>query len=227
MPAASPPRQPENPLAWFDTAQGRALLADEQGLLMPLLVRCTGNEACHVLPTAPSALHVPPMLMPNQTRLWCSQEGWHIGDGPARNAPGPSAHSIDLVVAMHALATLPEPEVRLAAIHRMMAPGATAFFVEFNPWSPYRLHWRGQGMGAMSLRQLCLRAEECGLEIVNSYSLRPRTSSDSSGMLLRHNWRLPTWLPFRAYAIRARKRESGMTFVGRPTPSTLMEAPNA
>lgn len=203
------------------------MLADEHGLLMPLLVRCAGNEACHVLPTVRAATEVPPMLMPGEARLWCSAEGWHVGNGPAQDTPGLAAHSVDLVVAVHAIATLPDPAARLAAIHRMMAPGATAFFVEFNPFSPYRRHWRGHGMGAMSLRRLCLLAEECGFEIVNSYSLHPRTSSDSSGMLLRHNWRLPTWLPFRAYAIRARKREPGMTFVGNPMPSTLMEAPNA
>ena len=227
MPAASPPRQPEHPLAWFDTAPGRAVLADEHGLLMPLLVRCPGSQVCHVLPTAHAAAQVPPMLMPHETRLWCSVDGWHAGDGPVQETPPLLAHSVDLVVATHVLATLPEPQARLAALHRMMAPGATAFFVEFNPWSPYRRHWRGHGMGAMPLRRLCLLADECGFEIVSSYALRPRTSSDSSGMLLRHNWRLPMWLPFRAYAIRARKREPGMTFVGKSMPSPLMEAPNA
>lgn len=227
MPAASPPRQLEHPLAWFDTTPGRAVLADEHGLLMPLLVRCPGSRACLVLPTARAAEHAPPLLMPNEARWWCDRDGWHAGDGPVQEAPALTAHSIDLVVAAHVVATLPGPQARLAAIHRMMAPGGTAFFVEFNPWSPYRCHWRGHGMGAMPLRRLCALAGGCGFEIEASYALRPRTSDDSSGMLLRHNWRLPTWLPFRVYAVRARKREPAMTLVGKPVPSTLLGAPNA
>lgn len=203
------------------------MLADEHGLLMPLLVRCPGSRACRVLPTARAAAQAPPMLMPSETRWWCDSKGWHGVDGAARDAPSEPAHSVDLVVAAHVVATLPEPQARLTAIHRMMAPGGTAYLVEFNPWSFYRCHWCGQGMGTMPLRRLRALAADCGFEVEASYALRPRTSEDSSGMLLRHNWRLPAWLPFRAYAIRARKREPGMTFVGKPMSATLMEAPNA
>ncbi|MCX7556791.1 methyltransferase domain-containing protein [Xanthomonadaceae bacterium JHOS43] len=228
MPAASPPRQPDRPLAWFDTPQGRAVLADEHGLLMPLLVRCPGSRVCHVLPTANAAAHAPPMLMPNSDRLWCDAEGWHAGEEPARDIPGVPAHSVDLVVAMHVVGTLPEPLPRLAAIQRMLAPGGTVFFVEFNPWGPYRRQWRDLGMDAMPLRRLRALVDGCGLEVGASYALRPRTSSDSSGMLLRHNWRLPAWLPFRAYVIRARKPEPGMTLAGgKALSSALIQAPNA
>lgn len=227
MPTGSPLRQPEHPLAWFDTPQGKAVLADEQGLLMPLLVRCPGNRACHVLPTAQAVALAPTMIMPISTRLWCDDDGWHAGAGVAQVTPTISPHSIELVVAMHVIATLSDPHAKLAALHRMLAPGGKAFFVEFNPWSVYRRHWRGHGMGTMPLRRLCALASECGFEIEATYALRPRTSSESSGMLLRHGWRLPTWLPFRAYAVRASKREPGMTLVGNPVAGPLMGAPNA
>ncbi len=226
MPAASTSSQPENPLAWFDSAEGSAVLVDEMGLLMPLLVRCPGQRVCHVLPTARAAANAQPTLMPIETRLWCDGAGWHGDFGTLPDGPPRALHGQDLVIAAHVIATLPEPQARLEAIYRMLATGGTAYFVEFYPWSLYRRRWRGRGLGALSLRRLLALVRAAGFEVSATYALRPRSSLDSTGMLLRHNWRLPSWFPLRAYAIRACKREPGMTLVGAQRAFPL-EAPNA
>lgn len=206
---------------------GRAVLADELGLLMPLLVRCPGGRACHVLPTEQSIEHVPPLLMSVATRFWCDRKGWHAADGSVQELPVLSAHSVDLVLAMHAVAMLPEAKAKLEAFHRMLVPGGTAFFVEFNPWGQPGRAWRSQGVTMMSVQRLSALAVECGFEVEASYALSPRTSAASNGKLLRHGWRVPAWLPLCAYAIRARKRDPGMTLVGEPMTAGLAGASNA
>lgn len=227
MPAASSSRQPENALAWFDTMPGRGVLADELGLLMPLLVRCPGSRACHVLPTEQAVELAPPLLMSITTRLWCDGRGWHAADGKVQAFPAMPALSVDLVLAMHVIAMLPEPKARLETLHRMLVPGGMAFFAEFNPWGSPGRDWRNQGVTMMSVRRLSALAVECGFEIEASYALCPRTSDQSSGRLLRHGWRVPAWLPLCAYAIRARKRDPGMTLVGKPLAVGLAGASGA
>lgn len=196
-------------------------MADELGLLMPLLVRCTGRRICHILPNANAAARAPVTLMPLETRLWCDQDGWHMKDGPARETPAVAARSMDVVVAAHVIATLPEPQERLEVIHRMLVAGGTAFLIEFHPFAPYRRRWGGQGLRSLSLWRLSRLARECGFDVEASYALRPRASGDSTGMLLRHNWRLPSWFPLRAYAIRVCKTEVGMTLVGEVRPNSM------
>lgn len=226
MPAASSSRQPEPSLAWFDSAEGSAVLRDEMGLLMPLLVRCIGSRVCHILPTARAAATAQPTLMTKETRLWCDQHGWHdesraLPDGPPRSLQG-----MDLVIAAHVIATLPDPAARVETIYHLLAPGRTAFFVEFYPCSLYRRHWRNQGFGSLSLRRMVALLQRADFAIDATYAMRPRSSEDSSGLLLRHNWRLPSWLPLRAYVIRAHRLEPGMTVAGAPA-EFFVQAPNA
>jgi hypothetical protein len=226
MPAASPTRQPSHPLAWFDEPEGSALLQDEMGLLMPLLVRCTGSRICHVMPTERAARHAQPTLMTIESRLWCSDRGWHEGASEPTPAPSHGAHGADLLIAAHVIGSFDGGRERLAAIHRLVAVGGTAFFTEFYPLSLYRRRWRKSGLKALSLRKLCAMLREVGFEVSVTYALRPRSSLDSSGMLWRHNWRLPSWFPLRAYAIRARKVEPAMTLIGAPNAEPL-GVPNA
>ncbi|MGE4359725.1 MAG: hypothetical protein AB7D30_07795, partial [Lysobacteraceae bacterium] len=60
---------------------------------------------------------------------------------------------------------------------------------------------------------------DSGLAVEASYALNPSASRDSVGTLLRHDWRTPAWLPHRAFAIRAQRREPGMTAVGSSLPA--------
>lgn len=227
MPAASTTRQPDNPLAWFDGAEGRALLADAFGLLRPLLQRLPGQRACHILPTEHGTTALPLITMPQETRLWCDPQGWHGDFGTLPDGPPRSLHGMDLVVAAHVIGSFPGVGTRLQVIHRLLAPGGSAFIIEFNPWSPWRRHWRKAGLDAISLRRLVALSRQAGFNPGASYAVRPRTSDDSTGLLLRHNWRLPSWLPLRAYAIRLRKSEPGMTLVGASSPAFPLGAPNA
>lgn len=226
MPAASTSRQPEPSLAWFDSAEGSAVLLDEIGLLMPLLVRCPGSRVCHILPTARSAAQAQPTLMPMETRLWCNQDGWHNDSEFLVNGPPRSLQGMDLVIAAHVIGTLPDPAARLNTIHQLLALGRTAFFVEFYPFSLYRRHWRNRDTEALSLRRMVSLLKDTGFAIDATYAMRPRSSEDSSGMLLRHNWRLPSWLPLRAYVIRAHRLDPGTIVAGSPA-RFFMEAPNA
>ncbi len=191
------------------------------GLLMPLLVRCTGSRVCHVMPTARAAGNAQPTLMPTEHRLWCSDQGWHEEHGTAMPTPPRVAHGADLVIAAHVIGSFEGGRERAEAIHRLLAVGGTAFFTEFYPLSLYRRRWRSSGLQAMSLRRLCAMLREVGFEVTVTYALRPRSSLDSSGMLWRHNWRLPSWFPLRAYAVRARKTEPAITLVGTPAGAPL------
>lgn len=226
MPPASTSRQPDPALAWFDSAEGSAVLGDEMGLLMPLLVRCTGSRICHVLPTAQSAAKAQPTLMPLETRLWCNHEGWHSETEFFPDGPPQSLQGMDLIIAAHVIGTLPDPAARLSTIFDLLAAGKTAFFVEFCPNSLFRCRWRKHSTHSLSLRRMVSLLKEAGFAIDATYAMRPRSSEDSSGMLLRHNWRLPTWLPLRAYVIRAHRVDPGMT-VAAPPGGFFVEAPNA
>ncbi len=226
MPAASMPHQPDNPLAWFDGSEGSAILADEMGLLMPLLVRCPGSRICHVLPTRRAAGHAQPTLMPFETRVWVDADGLRCEDGLEGEGALRTLQGIDLVLAPHVIATVPDPQSRLATIERMLAPGGSVFFIEFCPWSMYRRRWRGHGLDSASLRRMLALVRAAGFEVQTTYAMRPRSSLDSTGMLLRHNWRMPSWFPLRAYVIRAGKREPGMTPIGVASGFPL-QVPNA
>ena len=226
MPAASTSRQPENPLAWFDGAEGKAVLTDEIGLLMPLLVRCPGHRVCHVLPTERAAANAQPTLMSVETRMWCDQAGWHGEFGTQVEGPPHALQGMDLIIAAHVLATFPGGRERAQVIHHLLAAGGTAFFIEFYPWSLYRCRWKGAGLETMPLRRMRSLLHAVGFETVSTYALRPRSSLDSTGMLLRHNWRLPSWLPLRAYVVRVRKRETGANLIGTPAPILPVGVPN-
>lgn len=226
MPAASTSRQPGNTLAWFDGAEGSTILQDEIGLLQPLLGRCPGERACHILPTERAARHAPPLRRVEQQRIWCDEAGWHGDFGHHAELPPRALHGMDLVIAAHVVGTFPGARERLRVLHRMLALGGTAFFIEFYPWSLYRRRWRGSGLDALSLRRLAALLRETGFQVGPSYALRPRSSLDSTGLLLRHNWRLPSWLPLRAYAIRVRRSEPGITLVGSPAPVFPLEVAN-
>ncbi len=216
MPAASPPRQPESPPSWFDGGVGRAVLDAELGLMMPLLLRRPGLRMCWILPTEASAGRAPPVLMPGETRLWRKGEAWHVGSEPVATVP---QQEMDLVVAAHVMGTAIDAKWQLDAVHAMLRPGRTAFFVELNPWSPFRWQWRGKDMHAPSVWSLAERVRDSGLAVEASYALNPSASRDSVGTLLRHDWRTPAWLPHRAFAIRAQRREPGMTAVGSSLPA--------
>ena len=218
MPAASPTRQPESPTSWFDGGIGRAFLDAELGLMMPLLLRRPGLRMCWILPSAASAERAPPMLMPGETRLWREGEGWYAGDEPVATLP---QQEMDLVVAAHVMGAVVDAKRQIDSIYAMLRPGRAAFFVELNPWSPFRWQWRGCGLHAPSVRRLTDLVRRSGLTVEASYALNPSASRDSVGTLLRHDWRTPAWLPHRAFAIRAQRREPGMTAVGATLPAGL------
>lgn len=225
MPAASPTRQPDHLPTWFDGAFGQAFLEAELGLMMPLVLRSPGLRMCWILPSCTSARAAPPMLMPNETRLWRRGGDWCLGSESVESLP---QQEMDLVIAAHVMGSNADARRQLDAILSMLRPGRTAFLVELNPWSPFRWQWRGCGMRAPSVWRLSELARRSGLVVEASYAVNPSVSKDSVGTLLRHDWRTPAWLPHRSYAIRVRRREPGMTAVGSGLPVGLaLGAPGA
>ncbi len=218
MPPASPTRQPEQLQPWFDSASGAAFLEAELGLMMPLLLRRPGLRMCWVLPTRSAARKAPPMLMPSETRLWRTDDGWQSEHGPASDLP---RQEMDLVIAAHVLGSRADASAQLDAIHAMLRPGRTAFLLELNPWSPFRWHWRRGTLPAPTMWQLRTLVAASGLTVESSYALNPSTAGDSVGTLLRHDWRTPSWLPHRAYVIRAQRQEAGVTPLGAGIPSGM------
>ncbi len=225
MPAAPSPRQSESAPSWFDGDAGRVFLDAELGLMMPLLLRRPGLRMCWILPTEASAERAPPMLMPSETRLWRGDGEWFAGRQQVTRLP---QQEMDLVVAAHVMGAAPEARRQLDAIHAMLRPGRVAFLVELNPWSPFRWQWRGNSLRAPSVWRLAEQVRRSGLALEGTYALNPSSCGGSVGSLLRHGWRVPTWLPCRAFAIRVQRRDPGMTAVGDALPVGLaLGAPGA
>lgn len=202
----------DHPLSWFDGERGRGVLMAGQGALLPLLVSCPGSHACVLLPTAASARMALSASMHREDRLWYEPGAWAGGSRCVSDPVLPlAAGRVDLLLALHVVATLPEPQARLAEIERVLVAGGTAFVVELDPWSAWHRHWRDSGLGEASLRRMlsCLRAT--GLQLEASYGLR---IGSQSGALLQRDWRILACLPQAAYVLRLSKRSAGTVAVG-------------
>ena len=139
MPAVLPRRQPEA-LAWFDTHNGQAVLAAEGTLLRQILlsrpaqqpwlwIAATAQDAGHGLPLPPRSL-----LLHRQGR----QLAGSLRCGLPLPLPSESVGNLILQHAVddgdHAL---------LEECVRVLVPGGRLWLFTLNPFSPYRLRWRG------------------------------------------------------------------------------------
>ncbi|MFT4198192.1 MAG: methyltransferase domain-containing protein [Pseudoxanthomonas sp.] len=156
MPVSPVHRQPE-PLAWFGSAAGAALLAAEQPRIAALLAaRATAPTLwLHPGGVAGSA------VVPAGLSLRAVGGGF---EGPVRCGLAlPLADaSVALIVLQHVAEGL--PATLLGECVRVLQPGGRLWLLALNPASPYRLRWRRSGLRALAAGRWQQRLRRAGLE---------------------------------------------------------------
>jgi len=187
MPALSPTRQPEVPLAWFSSAAGQGLLAVEAAAMTRVLA------GCPAMPWAWMGVAgaVPPetaggrgVSMRRKTPARPGHAAYNPGpshplgfDGALRCAlPLPLANeSFGAVLLQHALDDAFAPDELLGECERILAPGGILWLAALNPWSPYRMRWARSGLHARATGswQASLRRAGFALDSVSLQWLGP------------------------------------------------------
>jgi len=141
MPFASLPRQ-ASVSPWFETGAGRALLdAEQPGILNGLRSR-PAQPWLWIGPVAPAAERLD--LQARGIRLQPASPGSFVGELRC-NLPLPLvAESVQSIILQHV--PVPAVEPLLAECERILMPGGRLWLYALNPFSPYRLRWRRQGL---------------------------------------------------------------------------------
>ena len=145
MPALSPRGQPATGSPdWFGSAAGQALLESEAEALAGQLADSRGLPWLWLGPVEAAQA---PSPQGRGMRMRACDGRW-IGDiecGPCLPLAG---ESIGAIVLQHVL-TRDDAGVRLLQeCARVLVPGARLSLFALNPLAPYRLRWRGEGLGA-------------------------------------------------------------------------------
>jgi SAM-dependent methyltransferase len=133
--------QADGPVAWFDSASGRALLESEAGRVAEALAGRPGQAWLWLAPAACAA-------RPGGHGLCLSPDrnGWR---GDVRcTLPLPLANeSVATVVVQHVAAGR-DAQALLQECARVLVPGGRLWLFGLNALSPYRWRWAGHGLGA-------------------------------------------------------------------------------
>ena len=164
MPALQPRLQPAEPMHWFDSARGLPLLAAERDRVAALLASRSPQPWLWLAPAAgPGADAAACGLPPRGLRLYRRQGQLAGAFRCGLPLPLPS-ESFGSIVVQHVL-----DDGELAGFFdeavRVLQPGGHLWLFALNPYSPYRLRWRGVGLRARSPVEWRLRLRAAGLHV--------------------------------------------------------------
>lgn len=165
MPAFAFTRQPDA-LAWFGSERGGPILASEHARISQALTSRTPQPWLWVSPegAAPSS----PVSRAPATRgvRLRTTAGAHRLTGQVRcGLPLPlPTEAMGVIVLQHVL-DAGDPQPLLQECSRVLEPGGRLWLFVLNPWSPYRLRWRGAGLVPRALPQWRLQLAAAGLVV--------------------------------------------------------------
>ena len=156
------PSLPDNraaePLAWWGTPAGQALLAGEQEVIVPSL---QARPASPWLWLAPDSVAIGDDPPPRGLRLH-RRDGLLAGPLRCRLPLPLPTEAFGSVVVQHVLDD-GALDGLLAECARVLEPGGRLWLFALNPWSPYRAHWRKSGQHARDPRDWQARLRGAGL----------------------------------------------------------------
>lgn len=160
MPAFAFTRQPDA-LAWFGTGRGGPILASEHARVSQALTSRTPQPWLWVLPEGTDPSATAPATRGLRLR---ATAGSHRLSGPVHcGLPLPlPTEAVGVIVLQHAL-DAGDPQPLLQECARVLEPGGRLWLFVLNPWSPYRLRWRGTGLKSRALDQWRLQLAAAGL----------------------------------------------------------------
>lgn len=198
MPALSPSRQSELPLAWFGSAAGQGVLAVEAPAMarvlagVPSLPWCWMGVPGAVPPDAPGPGRRGLLLRREGGPFDMAGDGLRFGGALRCALPLPLANeTFGAVLLQHALDDGFDPDALLGECERILAPGGVLWLAALNPWSPYRARWTGTGLRARVTGgwQSSLRRAGFALDSVNLQWLGPRWRMDHGDVGVgMHDW---------------------------------------
>ncbi|WP_334177892.1 class I SAM-dependent methyltransferase [Pseudoxanthomonas sp.] len=163
MPAFAFTRQPDA-LAWFGSDHGGPILASEHARVSQALTSRTPQPWLWVSPeggdtpfqtaSAPATRGVRLRATAGSHRL-----AGHVRCGLPLPLP---TESVGVIVLQHVLEA-GDPQPLLQECSRILEPGGRLWLFVLNPWSPYRLRWRGAGLVPRALPQWRLQLAAAGL----------------------------------------------------------------
>jgi len=148
--------------AWYHRADGLQLLAWEQSLIQDFLMRAPGDFLLQLGGTRDLQHSQSSTII---RKLYCSDSAvfvsqnysgrdYSIQDHSAQNYSVQVdfkqlpllPNSVDMVVLVHALEFISDPEQLLAELYQALVPGGKLILVNFNPWSAWGLkaRWKGK-----------------------------------------------------------------------------------
>lgn len=147
MPSFAFSRQPESvAAAWFSSRAGQVLLESEQDVLQVALSQRAGLASLWLGPQAALA----PTDVDGLPLLRLSSDAWPLLQGDVRcTLPLPLAtESCATVIVQHVEIQGSASQQLLDECARVLIPGGRLWLLALNPFAPYRLRWRGSGLGA-------------------------------------------------------------------------------
>ena len=161
MPAFAFTRQPDA-LAWFGSGHGGPILASEHARVSQALtsrspqpwlwVSPLGGDPAHGATPATRGVHL--LATATSHRLT-----GHVHCGLPLPLP---TEAVGAIVLQHVL-DAGDPQPLLQECARVLEPGGRLWLFVLNPWSPYRLRWRGAGLVPRGLGQWQLQLAAAGL----------------------------------------------------------------
>ena len=213
MPIFPPPRQPRPARSrWFAEELALALLVAEQRALIPSITGVFGSAGLYLRPTENAPAELSGNMLLSVLRLH-GDGGRFDGDLRCEGDRLPIAdESMNLVYALHAFDTCPDPVALAAEAARVLAPEGMLVVVGLNPFSPWLMRWAGRGPRLRAAGPMRSQLTAHGLEVYRSCGIGPVWPAAAV-------WKADTrrhgvdWLgPVRAgYALLARKRRAGYT----------------
>jgi len=161
MPAFAFTRQPDA-LAWFGTGRGGPILASEHARVSQALTSRTPQPWLWVVPAGagPAAAGVPAT---RGLRLAATAGSHRLSGRVVCGLPLPlPTEAVGAIVLQHVL-DAGDPQPLLQECARVLEPGGRLWLFVLNPWSPYRLRWRGAGLAPRGLGQWRLQLAAAGL----------------------------------------------------------------
>ena len=161
MPAFAFTRQPD-PLAWFGTGYGGPLLGSEHARVSQALTSRSPQPWLWVSPEGcdPSLATAPAT---RGLRLRATAGSRRLAGQVHCGLPLPlPTEAMGVIVLQHVL-DAGDPQPLLQECARILEPGGRLWLFVLNPWSPYRLRWRGAGLVPRALDQWRLQLAAAGL----------------------------------------------------------------
>jgi SAM-dependent methyltransferase len=159
MPAFAFTRQPDA-LAWFGSEQGGPILASEHARVSQALTSRTPQPWLWISPAGADPAHAPAT---RGVRLHAMAGSHRLSGQVQCGLPLPlPTESVGVIVLQHAL-DAGDPQPLLQECSRVLEPGGRVWLFVLNPWSPYRLRWRGAGLVPRAQGQWRLQLAAAGL----------------------------------------------------------------